>query len=484
MRPPTYSTLVTLDAAAESVACGQSACPASLLFAATRTVPPNCSSAAARETFRSIADATEGRLPNRRRTVYSPPTTVMHTTRSEGCRDGAVHGPRERQRMKLESLLPLLRCPRTGDLLTLRGDTLVAAGGETYPIVSGKPVLVRTIREWHISPPPADKVSRNIASFQPHSPAIQPGSAIIHLGSGNVPADDPRVVSCDVLPCEHVDLVCEAEALPFRDGCIDYVESGAVFEHVYDPWRAIAEVKRVLAPGGEFRIDTAFMQGYHGFPSHYYNMTPQAVETALVGACELRQGYVPGLATPLMTVVMAVDRYLGFVSAGVRERLLDTTLGEVLDEMRQDLSFCSPLLADFDDYAQRCLAASYAVVGRKQPEHDAAIAAIDALGPGPAESWRTLVREYYALRLELMQRHHEIGYYRRKAAERGDQAAEIAEPQPLAAALAAVIPTSMFRREAIEDALRQGRLWEEGYRRIRDAWIARYLAAGERADKR
>lgn len=269
--------------------------------------------------------------------------------------------------MNFETLLPLLRCPRTDGPLAIRGDTLVSASGEVYPIVSGKPILVRTIREWHLNPPAADKVSRNIASFQPISPAIRPGSAIVHLGSGNVPADDPRVISCDVLPCEHVDLVCEAEALPFRDRCIDYIESGAVFEHVHDPWRAIAEVKRVLAPGGEFRIDTAFMQGYHGFPSHYYNMTPQAVETALVGACELRQGCVPASATPLMTVVMAVERYLGFLSADLRRRLLDARLGDVLDEMREDLSFGSPLLADFDDYAQRCLAASYVVVGRKPP---------------------------------------------------------------------------------------------------------------------
>lgn len=384
--------------------------------------------------------------------------------------------------MNLESLLPLLRCPRTGGPLAIRGDALVSAAGERYPIVSGKPILVRTIREWHVNPPAADKVSRNIPSYHPCSPAIRPGSAIIHLGSGNVPADDPRVISCDVLPCEHVDLVCEAEALPFRDCCIDFVESGAVFEHVHDPWRAIAEVKRVLAPGGEFRIDTAFMQGYHGFPSHYYNMTPQAVEAALVGACELRQGCVPASATPLMTVVMAVDRYLGFVSSALRRRLLDARLGDVLDEMRKDLSFGSPLMADFDDYAQRCLAASYVVVGRKQPEHDTAIAAIEAGGAGPAETWRTLVREYYAMRLELMQRHHEIGYYRRKADERAPGTADIPEARPLAAALAAVVPASMFGVDAIEDALQVGRQWEGEYRRIRDAWIARYLAAGGGSD--
>lgn len=381
-------------------------------------------------------------------------------------------------RMNLETMLPLLRCPRSGGTLAVRGDTLVSSSGQVYPLVAGKPVLVRTIREWHLTPPPAEKVSQNIASYSPCSPAIRPGSAILHLGSGNVPADDPRVISCDVLPCANVDVVCEAEALPFADACIDYVESGAVFEHVHDPRAAISEVKRVLAPGGEFRIDTAFMQSYHGFPSHYYNMTPQAVETDLVGACELRQACVPASATPLMTVVMAMDRYLGFVSAPLRRRLLDARLGDVLDEMRQDLSPASPLLADFDDYASRCLAASYVVVGRKQHEHDAGVATIAAGGLAAADAWQTLLREYYALRLELMQRHHEIGYYRRKAAERAAPQDGIDAPEPLAAALAACVPTSMFEPAAVEDALRAGRRWEQAYRTVRDAWIARYLAAG------
>jgi hypothetical protein len=118
------------------------------------------------------------------------------------------------------------------------------------------------------------------------------------------------------------------------------------------------------------------------------------------------------------------------------------------------------------------------VVGRKQREHDACVAAIAAVGPAALDGWRTLLREYYALRLELMQRHHEIGYYRRKAAEKAAPQDGIDEPEPLAAALAACVPASMFEAAALEEALRGGRRWEQAYRAVRDAWIARYLAAG------
>ena len=45
-----------------------------------------------------------------------------------------------------------------------------------------------------------------------------------------------------------------AEALPFRDGAFDTVVSGLVFCSVPDPLKGLAEVKRVLAPGGELRM--------------------------------------------------------------------------------------------------------------------------------------------------------------------------------------------------------------------------------------
>jgi ubiquinone/menaquinone biosynthesis C-methylase UbiE len=45
-----------------------------------------------------------------------------------------------------------------------------------------------------------------------------------------------------------------AEALPFRAGAFDTVVSGLVFCSVGDPARGLAEVRRVLAPGGELRM--------------------------------------------------------------------------------------------------------------------------------------------------------------------------------------------------------------------------------------
>jgi ubiquinone/menaquinone biosynthesis C-methylase UbiE len=46
----------------------------------------------------------------------------------------------------------------------------------------------------------------------------------------------------------------DAQALPFRDGTFDTVISGLVFCSVPDPRRGLAEVRRVLRPGGALRM--------------------------------------------------------------------------------------------------------------------------------------------------------------------------------------------------------------------------------------
>lgn len=49
-------------------------------------------------------------------------------------------------------------------------------------------------------------------------------------------------------------VVGSAEALPFRDGAFETVVTGLVFCSVRDPARGLAEVRRVLRPGGTLRM--------------------------------------------------------------------------------------------------------------------------------------------------------------------------------------------------------------------------------------
>lgn len=92
---------------------------------------------------------------------------------------------------------------------------------------------------------------------------------VLDLGCGtgrNLPLYGPGVRAVGLDPCHEtlrkarrrspcVPLVRgRAEALPFRDGAFDTVVSGLVFCSVGDVPRGLAEVKRVLKPGGALRM--------------------------------------------------------------------------------------------------------------------------------------------------------------------------------------------------------------------------------------
>jgi ubiquinone/menaquinone biosynthesis C-methylase UbiE len=80
-------------------------------------------------------------------------------------------------------------------------------------------------------------------------PLLPPGATAVGVDPS------PEALAAARRRAPDVPLVCaRAEALPFRDGAFDTVLSGLVLCSVDDPPRALAEVRRVLAPGGAVRL--------------------------------------------------------------------------------------------------------------------------------------------------------------------------------------------------------------------------------------
>ena len=60
--------------------------------------------------------------------------------------------------------------------------------------------------------------------------------------------------------------------IPFPDQSFDVVFSNQVFEHVRHPERLLAEVRRVLSPGGLFVGSVSYLEPYHSYS--LFNFTP------------------------------------------------------------------------------------------------------------------------------------------------------------------------------------------------------------------
>lgn len=376
--------------------------------------------------------------------------------------------------MKYKNFLDILVSPDTKEPLFIKDDCLKSASGKTYKIINNIPILVKLIQEMHIHPPAPEKTSQNITEYKVGSQYAK-AKHILHLGSGNVGCSDKRVLSMDVLPCENVDLVAEAENLPFKSNSFDLVVSSAVFEHLTDPLAAIKEIKRILKPGGIFIIDNSYLQPYHGFPGNYFNMTPQANETYLVDDFILIQSVIPESGTPLMTLSMIIDRFLANLDSNKKKQVLSMNFEKFIDTVKSDLSSKNILLENFSEYEKRSMAATHLVIAKKPDNYEEKLRMIKC-NKNIYESWMLTKQQYYILRTEIIMRHHEIYLYRRFVLDI-NPSYELPKilPQSLESILKKYLLTDPLNCELLTKVLQEMKLEESNLKDIRDKFIKIYL---------
>lgn len=76
-------------------------------------------------------------------------------------------------------------------------------------------------------------------------------------------------------------LIEPGDPLPLKDNSMDCCVSMNTLEHVYDPKFLIAEMHRVLKPGGKMVITIPWMFGIHGHPDDFSRRTPSWWRIAL-----------------------------------------------------------------------------------------------------------------------------------------------------------------------------------------------------------
>ena len=100
---------------------------------------------------------------------------------------------------------------------------------------------------------------------------------VLDLGSG-ASRQHAAMINIDFVAYDEVDIVGRIERLPFPDSSVDAVVSLAVMEHVTNPDAVVAEMARVLKPGGRVYCYVPFMVGIHAAPDDYHRYTPHGLE--------------------------------------------------------------------------------------------------------------------------------------------------------------------------------------------------------------
>ncbi len=172
----------------------------------------------------------------------------------------------------VDRLLPILRCPETKERLVLKDGLTLASErtGRCWPIVNGRPVFtaegrnVKIQSETHLSnslPPRAEQL-------------IQDASGLaLNLSAGATTKRFRNLIELEYKLFKHTDVAGDVHRLPFQDEVFDAIVCLNALEHYREPELALEEMRRVLKPGGQVLIHTAFLQPLHEEPHHYYNCT-------------------------------------------------------------------------------------------------------------------------------------------------------------------------------------------------------------------
>ena len=117
-------------------------------------------------------------------------------------------------------------------------------------------------------------------------------------------------VNLDLFPMPGVDVAADALALPFGDSVFTRVECDAVLEHVRDPAQVMAEMRRVLAPGGYLHLVTPFCHPFHEYPKDYRRFTIDGLKELAAGMEFVAGGWRTGPAATMLVMTIEFAKCL------------------------------------------------------------------------------------------------------------------------------------------------------------------------------
>jgi len=125
---------------------------------------------------------------------------------------------------------------------------------------------------------------------------------ILNLGSGPTNISH-RVVNVDIYHYPNVHVIADVHNLPFETGSVGGVISIAMLEHVKNPSTVVAEMYRVLKPGGYVYAIVPFIFGFHSAPNDYYRWTMSGVQSLFASFKTVEIGIASGPTSSLLIIL-------------------------------------------------------------------------------------------------------------------------------------------------------------------------------------
>jgi SAM-dependent methyltransferase len=156
--------------------------------------------------------------------------------------------------------------------------------------------------------------------------SIPAGAMVLDAGAGECPHSTlfahttyvklDRAIGDMTWDYSHIDVQGDVCDLPFRDGVFDAVVNIQVLEHIKEPHVCVAEMARVLKPGGQLILTTVQDWEIHQHPHDFFRYTKYGLEylfekAGLKSSVEALGGLFWNISFRLMAM-------LGFLQKGWR----------------------------------------------------------------------------------------------------------------------------------------------------------------------
>ena len=129
------------------------------------------------------------------------------------------------------------------------------------------------------------KLARDFAAK--HLPD-QTQTSLLEVGSYDVNGSYREVftsvreyVGLDIRPGPGVDVVATEYAYPLWLGRFELIVCGQVLEHVEKPWLVVAEIARIVRPGGLVYLAAPWRWEVHDFPRDCWRLLPDGMKALM-----------------------------------------------------------------------------------------------------------------------------------------------------------------------------------------------------------